>query len=135
MRAITQRVRRMGRSNDAPLKLAIAAAGCELLVQGMEKRGLHARLRQEELGDAQPAVDRPGHRRGEDVGARPAGQPGRLGVDVGDRAGVRIERLSGSTSWRTNATPYGVLTGSNPRGRLERGLSLGAVRGWCRLGD
>jgi hypothetical protein len=58
----------------------------------MKERRFHPGLRQEDLCDPKPAVDRPGDGGGEHVGSSPAGETGGFGVDVRDRARIRIER-------------------------------------------
>ena len=63
----------------------------ELLAQRVQKRRFHPGFGQKELRDAKAAVDGRGDSRGEDVGARSAPEPGRLGVDVGDGTWVRVE--------------------------------------------
>ena len=67
----------------------------ELLLQRMEEGGLHPGFGQEELRNAKPAVDGPCHGRRENVCARSARQPGRLGVDVSDVSWIWVESRQG----------------------------------------
>jgi hypothetical protein len=73
-----------------------AARDLDLVMQGLEKRGLHARLGQEELREAEPGIDRRRDGGGEGVRPGPAGETGGLSVDVGDAAGVGVERRQGN---------------------------------------
>jgi hypothetical protein len=68
-----------------------AARGLDLVAERVEEGGLHAGLGQEELRDAQPAIDRGRDRRREDVRPRAAGQAGGFGVEVGVVARIGIE--------------------------------------------
>ena len=80
-----------GQVERRAVEAANARRGGELVAQGMEECCLHARLGEKELGETQSAIDRSCDRGREHVGARAAGKACGLGVDVGDRAGVRIE--------------------------------------------
>ncbi len=64
----------------------------ELVAQCVEECGLHARLGQKQLRETEPAIDRSCDSCRENIGARAARKARGLGVDVGDRAGIRIER-------------------------------------------
>ena len=64
----------------------------DLFAQRVQKRRFHPRFRQEELGDAQAAVDRPGDGGRENVRAGAPCKPGGFRVDVRDRARVGVER-------------------------------------------
>src|SRR6266851_4913169 len=76
----------------SPVEGGDLVRGLELLAQDVEERSLEARLRQEDLSDAQPAVDRARDRGGEHQRSRAAAETGRLGVEVRDVAGVWLQR-------------------------------------------
>ncbi len=66
--------------------------GLELVTQRVEESGFEPWLRQKHLSDPQPAIDRARDRCREHERSRAAAEAGRLGVQVGDIAGVRLQR-------------------------------------------
>ena len=101
-----------------------AAGRCQLLTEAMEEGRFQAGLRQEELGQPEAAVERERNRGCEDIRARAAAEPGGLGVDVGHRTRMWVERRQGDDVLAEECvTERGRHRLESPR-QLEGGLRL-----------
>jgi len=99
----------------------------ELVAQRLEESGFHARLGQKQLRETESAIDRSRHSSRENVSARSAGKASGLGVDIGDRAWVRIQTRQsehvlaqeGWTEWRLDPLETSRNLERGPRIRLR----------------